>query len=141
MNWGLKIVLGLGAFMLFIIGASIYMVSKDSDTLIEDDYYEKSLNYDEVYDRKQNLENDKAKPVVVIKNDTLSIVFTTTNVKGTLNLKRPSDGSLDKSIPLFSNTDTFKLPLSSLTKGSWLLEISWESKGSKYIDIESIFIQ
>lgn len=141
MNWGIKIVLGLGAFMLFIVCSVIYMVTTDSDTLIEDDYYEQSLNYDEVYDRKQNLQDDHAKPLVKIVHDTLIITFTTEKVKGELNFKRPSDGSLDKVIPLYTNTNIVKLPISTLAKGNWLLEVKWDSHGVAYIHNQSIFIQ
>lgn len=140
MNWGMKIVLGLGSFMLFIICATIYMVTSDSDTLIDDDYYEKSLTYDEVYDRKQNLQDDNARPAVQLVNDTLSIVFKSEQIKGNLNLTRPSDAKLDKVIPLYTTTNVFKLPVSTLEKGNWSLEINWESHNKKYVDNQSIFI-
>lgn len=141
MNWGMRIVLGLGTFMLFIICSVIYMVSKDSDTLIDDEYYEHSLNYDEVYDRKQNLQDDQATPNVKLVSDTMIITFKSENIKGDLNFKRPSDGELDKKIPLYTNTDVFKLPISALAKGNWSLEILWESQGKAYIHNQSIFIQ
>lgn len=141
MNWGTKIVVGLGTFMILIVAAAIYMVSSDTDTLIEDDYYEKGLSYDEVIDRKQNLQDDHAKPNVQLINDTLVIVFKTEQIKGSLFLRRPSDGAMDKNIPLFTSSNTFRLPISSLTKGSWILEINWENNDRKYVDIQSIFIQ
>lgn len=141
MNWGMRIVVGLGAFMLFIVCATVYMVSSDTDTLVEEDYYEKGLSYDEVYDRKQNLQDDDAKPIIQLVNDTLSIVFKTEGIKGTLDFKRSSDGSLDKTIPLYTATKLFKLPVSSLKKGNWSLEINWESHNTKYIDTQSIFIK
>ena len=140
MNWGTKIVLGLGTFMIFIVCAAIYMVSNDTDTLEEDDYYEKGLSYDDVYDRKQNMQDDDAKPTIQILNDTLSIVFKSQQIKGNLNLKRPSDGSLDKVIPLFTSTNVYKLPVTTLTKGNWAMEINWEKKKKKYVDNQSIYI-
>ena len=141
MNWGMRIVVGLGAFMQLIVCATVYMVSSDTDTLVEEDYYEKGLSYDEVYDRKQNLQDDDAKPIIQLVNDTLSIVFKTEGIKGTLDFKRSSDGSLDKTIPLYTATKLFKLPVSSLKKGNWSLEINWESHNTKYIDTQSIFIK
>lgn len=141
MNWGVRIILGLGTFMLFIICATIYMVSSDTDTLVEDDYYEKSLRYDAVYDRKQNLLDDKAQPAIQIVNDTLLIRFKTERIAGSIDFKRPSDGSLDKTIPLYTSTNIFKLPLSTLKRGNWSLEINWESNNRKYMDTQSIFIK
>lgn len=141
MNWGTKIVFGLAAFMLFIVGSGIYMVTSDSDTLIDEDYYEKSLNYDEVYNRKQNLENDHAKPMISQIQDTLMIVFKTNINKGELSFKRPSDGSLDKVIPFYTNTEVFKLPITTFQKGNWSLEVTWENQGKKYIQTQPLFIQ
>ena len=141
MNWGMRIVVGLGAFMLFIVGAGIYMVTHDSDTLLDDDYYEKGLAYDEVYDRKQNLLDDHAKPVVRMEKDTLVLVFNQAVNRGQLVFKRPSDGALDTKIPFYTDTDIFRLPLSTFAKGSWSLEISWEHKNKTYIDTQSLYIQ
>lgn len=141
MNWGMKIVVGLATFMLFIVAAGIYMVSHDSDSLIEEDYYEKGLSYDNVYERKQNLVDDDAKPVVKIDRDTLLIYFTRANNKGELSFKRPSDGDLDRKIPFVTVTERFVLPISSFTKGNWTLEISWESNNKTYIDTRPLYIQ
>src|SRR5690606_31910354 len=111
MNWGMKIVVGMATFMLFIIGAGVYMISKDSDSLLDEDYYEKGLAYDDVYERKQNLLDDGAKPVVRLEKDTLVVVFTRPRNKGQLSFKRPSDGRQDKEIPLYTATEVFKLPV------------------------------
>lgn len=141
MNWGNKIIFGLASFILFIVGAGVYMVTKDSDTLIDDNYYENSLDYDKVYDSKQNLLNDNAKPKITIKNDTLYVQFVSTNNKGTLMFKRPSDGKLDKKILFLTLKSEYQLPVSSFTKGNWLLEISWEQAGKTYYHDQPIYIQ
>lgn len=141
MNWGMKIVVGLGTFMLFVIGAGIYMVSQDTDSLIDDDYYEKGLTYDEVYNRKQNLIDDAAKPRLSIQSDTLSIWFVGTENRGELNFKRPSDGSMDLKIPFYTATNVFKLPISTFSRGSWILELTWESNKRGYTDTQSLFLQ
>ena len=141
MNWGTKIVVGLATFMLFIVGSGLYMVSHDSDTLIEEDYYEKSLHYDEIYDRKQNLANDQAKPNIVQVQDTLLITFKAPVNHGELNFKRPSNGELDQVIPLHTASEVFKLPISTFKKGNWSLEVTWENQGKHYIQTQPLFIQ
>lgn len=139
MNWGVKIIVGLGSFMIFIICATIYMVTSDSDSLIEDDYYEKSLTYDDVYERKQNLQDDHAKPKIIVNNDTLYIKFIREHINGTILLKRPSNGRLDKEKSLQTNTGTYKLPIKGFQKGNWLLEVNWESEGKKYGLTQSVY--
>ena len=99
MNWGMKIVVGLAAFMIFIVSVGVYMVSRDTDTLLDDDYYEKGLTYDDVYQRKQNLVDDGAKPALKVDRDTLFITFVQYDNKGEIFFRRPSDGSLDQKIP------------------------------------------
>ncbi len=141
MNWGMKIVLGMGAFMIFIVCTVLYMVNKDTDTLIDENYYEKGLVYDEIYARKQNLQDDDAQPRIAIQNDTLILHFSSEGIKGELNFLRSSDGSLDKIIPLYTSTNVFKLPIKTLAKGSWILEVNWESNQREYLYSQSIFIQ
>lgn len=141
MNWGTKIILGLGSFMLFIIASSIYMVTKDSDSLIDEDYYENSLNYDEVYNRKQNLINDDVSTSIVQREDTLHIQFNSGDNKGELIFRRPSDGSMDRAVPFYTATNMLKLPILDLQKGNWSLELNWENSGKKYIQSQAFYIQ
>ena len=141
MNWGYKIALGLGAFIIFIIGAGIYMVSHDSDTLVESDYYEKGLNYDETFHKKENLLNDHAKPTIHVLHDTLLIQFSSKVNKGSLNFKRLDDKNQDKQLPFYTDTDQFKFPTSSFKKGNWNLEIDWVNSDKLYISDHSVFIE
>lgn len=48
MNWGLKIVISLALFVALIVSFGVYMVSKDTDSLVAPDYYERGLNYDKL---------------------------------------------------------------------------------------------
>lgn len=141
MNWGHGIVIGLAAFMLFIVGAVIYMTNKNTDTLDDRDYYERGLNYDEVYSLRENLQQDDAKPTLQVSLDTLTIQFVKAGNRGEMMWKRPSDGSLDKNIPFQTDTDTFKLLLNSFSRGSWKLELRWNSGGTDYISEHNVFIQ
>lgn len=139
MNWGIKIIVGLGTFMLFIIIMGIYMVQKNTDSLEETDYYEKSLSYDQVYERKYNLLIDKVEPQISIVGDTLCITFAQAINRGKLIFKRPSDNTLDLTIPLSTTNFSCKLPISTLAKGNWHLEISWESGSRAYIFDQALY--
>jgi len=139
MNWGTRIAAGLGAFMIFIVGTGIYMVTKNTDTLEETDYYEQSLDYDQVYRGKQNLEDDRARPQVRVNGDTLYITFKTAENRGELVFKRPSDGSLDLTLPFATRSADYQLPVDSFKKGSWKLNIRWQSNGTPYISEHNLF--
>lgn len=140
MNWGLRIVVGLGSFMIFIIGMVVYMLSKDTDSLEDRDYYEKSLTYDVVYDKKKNLVDDGAKPTVLVRSDTLVITFKKANNQGALNFKRPADAKLDQSISFETATDVYRLPVSDFQRGSWTMEIDWKGQGKNYISSHPVFL-
>lgn len=140
MNWGMKVVLGMTVFMIFIISAGIYMVVHDSDSLIEEDYYEKGLAYDDTYAKKQNLLYDAAEPQMKIDKDTLYILFKRERNKGDLFFKRPSDGKLDLKVPFYTNATVFKVPLVTFSKGNWILELNWEQGGRSYFYAQSVFL-
>ncbi|WDF67751.1 FixH family protein [Sphingobacterium oryzagri] len=133
MNWGIKIIVGLGTFMLFIVGMGVYMVQKDTDSLEEINYYEKSLAYDQVYERKQNMLLDRAQPSIVLVGDTLRITFDKARNRGKLTFKRPADRQLDLAIPFSTQDSYYQLPLTTFVKGNWHLEIAWESGDRSYI--------
>lgn len=141
MNWGMKIIVGLGTFMLLVISAVVYMLSYDKDSLIDDNYYEKSLVYDNLYRQKQNVLNDNVKPQLLLKGDTLSIFFKGKVNKGELSFKRPSDGNLDLKIPFYTASNVFKLPVSTFVKGSWTLDVTWTNGENDYLYSQSLYLQ
>lgn len=139
MNWGLKIIFGLGAFIIFIVSAGIYMVTQNMDTLEDEDYYEKSLSYDDVYQRKKNLLSNDAHPTVLVKNDSLYISFRQPRNRGDLIFKRPSDNTQDMTLPFVTGSQHYRLPVGSFIKGSWRLEISWEQGGTPYTSDHNLY--
>lgn len=138
MNWGIRIIIVLGLFMSFIISVVVYMTNHDKDTLIDNDYYEKSLTYDEVYSRRMNLQTDHATPVVTVIKDTLYVSFVNTDNQGQLQFKRLSDSSKDITLPFNTLTKNFQLPIATFIKGSWDLDLAWESNHKAYISSHRI---
>lgn len=133
MNWGNKIFISLGVFMIGIILTGIYMVSRDSDSLEDMDYYEQGLNYNQIYDKKINAIDQHAKPSLKVDRDTLYIKFVKPENKGKLLFKRPSDRSKDLELPFETRANVYQLPLSSFKKGAWKLEIIWSNGGMEFL--------
>lgn len=111
-----------------MIAAGVYVVTRNVDTLEESDYYEQSIHYDEIYTRKQNVENKQYAPNFKVTQDTLYITFKSPVNQGQLLFKRPSDGSQDITLPLYTNTAHYKLPVASFQKGRWNLSVFWTSE-------------
>ena len=127
MNWGTKIFLALAVFMIGIVAAGVYMVSRNSDSLVENDYYERGINYDEVYLRRQNVQTHRARPSVSITGDALHVRFVHGGNTGDLLLRRASDQSQDVKIPFSVAGDVLQVPVRDLRAGAWDLQLIWQS--------------
>lgn len=139
MNWGTKIVLGMGLFMVFIITLVVMMVRSNSDDLVDTDYYEKGIEYDKDYDRKNQVLKDNAEPEISV-NEHLTILFKNP-VSGTIRFIHPSDKSNDRSMPINSGAvNVIKLPLDSFKRGHWKIMLEWKSSGKSYLFDKSIII-
>lgn len=122
------------------IGTGIYMVSQDQDTLIEDNYYEKGINYDSTYNQKTNVQELKAEPTISTKDNYLEITFTETGNKGILNLQRTSNSSLDQQIPFSTEDKVLKFSTDILSSGEWKIRINWEHNNNLFLFEKDIFI-
>lgn len=135
MNWGTKIILGMVTFMLFIIGMVFYMFSvHGNDALVEEDYYEKGINYNQEYNAQQNMLDDKAEPKITVDKSQL-IIQLKDSASYELKLMRPSLAKDDVKTKgnTIGETNLILLNHQQLHKGLWLLELKWESKGKTYL--------
>lgn len=140
MNWGMKLILGMASFMLFIIVMVLLMFDSRKDALVDTDYYEKGINYNKVYNRKEQTKNDHATPVVSANQDMIIIRFMQ-HAKGTATLMRTSDKALDRAVPFESNINNqVIIPSKQLKNGSWRLIIEWISKEKSYLYEQEIIL-
>lgn len=135
MNWGTKIVLGMVAFMLFIVAMVVYMFSiHGKDALVDEDYYEKGINYNQEYNARQQMIDDKAEPVITI-NDSQLIIRLKDSASYELKLMRPALAKDD--IKTKGNTigdaNLILLNHKGMYKGLWFLELKWNSKNKAYL--------
>lgn len=140
MNWGVKISLVLAVFMIAIVSAGIYMVSRDTDTLEDYDYYEQGLQYDAVMEQKQNLLKHGAVPTLSVAADSLFIEFVKPGNAGQLLLRRPSDRSEDTVVAFDVSGTVYQLPVAELSRGLWEVKLEWASNGTLYLHEQRIFI-
>lgn len=141
MNWGTKIVLGLAAFMSFIIVLAVIMFNSKNDALVDNDYYEKGINYNQVYNRKEQVTLDHARPDVTILPEYLSLTFKQQS-SGTIRLMRTADKKMDRVFPFESNENLLvNIPAAGLHTGPWRLIIEWVSNGKSYLDEREIIIK
>lgn len=135
MNWGTRIILGIAAFILFIMAMVAYMFKVHGrDALLEDDYYEKGLHYDGDYNAMNNVFADKAEPKINITASQL-ILQLRDSVNYELQLKCASKAKADlkKTGNTIGNSNLIVLDKAKLPKGLWFLELRWSLGQRKYL--------
>ncbi|RYG09282.1 MAG: nitrogen fixation protein FixH [Chitinophagaceae bacterium] len=134
MNWGTKLVLGMALFMSFIIGMVVYMFKQHgNDALVEDDYYEKGINYDEEYNAKANTLNDDATPTIKLSKSQL-ILQLKNAADYQLTLMRPSAAAKDVKSrgKTVGDSNLIIVDATKLDKGMWSLKLEWKANGKNY---------
>lgn len=133
MNWGVKLVLGLGLFMTFVIVLVTKAIMSNQDDLVTKDYYELGQHYDTEYIEKNNVIQDAAAPDFVAHGDTLSVRF-----------KEPTEGKVVFTHPSTSSEDRLQrfrtddrglafISVAGLAKVNWRLRFEWKSNGKSYV--------
>lgn len=138
MNWGKISILVLGLFMAFIITLVVLMGRSSDDALIDKDYYEKGLNYDQDYQDQQQAIKDAVLPDIKVKPAGLSIAFRD-SVDFKLSFKRLSDAGMDQN---FAGRD-IKLEFSNkeLTTGPWIMRLNYTVNEKNYLIKREIQMQ
>lgn len=142
MNWGTKLILGMALFMSFIIGMVVYMFKNhDNDALVEEDYYEKGINYDQEYAAKSNVLNDDAIPQVTVGQSQIVLKLKDA-ADYQLTLMRPSAKKKDvnTSGKTVGDENSIIIETSNLDRGLWSLKIEWRSNGKDYLFTKDITI-
>jgi len=140
MNWGTKIIIGMLTFMSFILILSILMFRSDTDALVDKDYYEKGLKYDETYRLKEQVLLDSVVPDIFVGKESVIITFQTIS-EGTIKLVRTADQRQDRILPFkTSEENKVEIPLNSLPGGQWKLILNWRSGGKFYLNEQEVII-
>lgn len=135
LNWGHKLTIFTVLFMLFIIACVTYMIRQDVQ-LVDNDYYEKGIKYQEVID--QSKESNKLISLQLDSLNELALTITVldTSIKqlsGDLFFYRPSDKSKDFTTSVSCKYgEPFRFPMNTLVKGPWKVTIIWEDETGRH---------
>lgn len=125
--------------MSFIITLAVLMIRSESDDLVDVNYYEKGIEYDKDYVRKNQLITDMAEPEISV-SDQLTIIFKSP-AKGSIRFIHPSDKTKDNTLPIDSGSENqVQIPLNEYRKGHWKVSIEWMSNEKSYLYEKNIII-
>lgn len=145
LNWGTVIFIVLAIFILAIIAFYLYITNLDIN-LVEDNYYEKELAYQERIDRTNNTATLPESIKVIIETGVIMIRFpqldSTMAPAGTIWLYRPSDPKKDFTVPLqLDDSSSQSIITTGLDEGRWIIKLDWEMGGNEYYFEEGLFIE
>ncbi|MBK8353239.1 MAG: FixH family protein [Chitinophagales bacterium] len=145
MNWGHKILIVYATFIIAMLGM-VYVASKQTNEMQDENYYVKELKYQDVIDGKNNLTALTDKVSVVDSDGLVKIkipVETASEITdGTIYFMRPSDESKDVHLKLLTNTNGEQfISKTKFVKGLYTIQLSWQNKSKKYFSEQTIHIQ
>lgn len=134
-SWGTGLVI---AFVVFILGvAAMVLTSVFNPTeLVADDYYQRGLDYEGRIESAKRARAAGDACTVRGEAGTITIQMPASlRGPGTVTLYRPSDRSLDMSVPMaFDSSGTQVIASPRLYPGLWTAQLSWTAGGVEYYD-------
>lgn len=122
-NWGFKIAFLYCSFALMII-FMVYKSMQQPVDLVAENYYEKTLHYDNEIQKMNNAGLPENKIRILHENRQLSILFPEERkVTGEVKFFKPDNAMLDFAVNINENKVVYDT--SRLQKGKWKLKISW----------------
>lgn len=144
-SWGVGIWLLYGGFVVFIL-ACVGFASMQSFDLVEDEYYERGVTYQNRIDKLQRTQDLVAKPVCAFTATSNAYVvtfpapFDPDSISGTIMLYRPSNSRYDRSASIVLNsTRSMMVTMQGLPTGLWKAKLDWQYAGQTYYH-EEIFV-
>ncbi len=145
MNWGNKILIGFSTFVV-AISTMVYVAMKQTNEMVDDNYYEKELKYQGKIDASKNLSALAEKITIHYDDGAITIKFPiasiSSNAVGTIECLRSSEQRRDVNIKLAPDSNGLQsLPRSLFIKGRYQLRIDWTNKGVAYFHQQELNIQ
>lgn len=144
-NWGTGIVIGILAFMAFILQYVIRVQTDDkyNNELVTESYYEKELEVNANHQNNENLKELGENFSIYAIDEGVVVQFPEDfdfqQIEGTISLYRPSDQNLDADISIELSSSAMLIPKNALADGRWDIIANWHYKDTHYYKKQPIF--
>jgi len=144
-NWGTGIVIGIVVFVIITISMTVMFMTQDVH-LVTDDYYEKTLTYQDEIDKQSRTKALDDEVEINFDGEIIGILFPSSyldeRISGEIYFYRPSNPSLDFKIPLrLSKEGNQFIPVERMEKGFWRLKLNWNMDKNGYYSERAITIE
>ena len=143
MNWGYKI---LFVYLAFVAGILflVFKANNEHFDLVEKDYYEAELKYQERIDANMRTGALSEPLSVAVENNQLKIVFPKDfagqTIQGEALLYYPADATKDIKQPFSADGGNYTMNLPANNKGLHTLKLSWTVNKKTYYHEEKLFL-
>lgn len=140
MSWGKGIIIGMAAFMGFILFLVISLMQHKVD-LVSEDYYQQEIDYDTHMNAVNAYNQSKEKIAVKLTAKELQLQFPATMQDDSIHvlLKRPDNEKLDMQLGI-AGMPLAAIPLEKLQKGRYDLIITGSVEKQEFIYEDAITI-
>ncbi|MDX1908790.1 MAG: FixH family protein [Bacteroidia bacterium] len=132
MNWGTRIALVYGTFVVLIV-SMVFASTRERWQLVTDEYYSEELKYEE---RIERMRQAQALPsplkVSYRRADQVIVVAYPGPATGTIHLYRPSDAGSDQVHTIAPVDGHQEISTAGLLPGLWRVQVTWDHDGVGY---------
>jgi hypothetical protein len=144
-NWGTGIFIVIAMFLVAVVAFFIYISNLDIK-LVENNYYEKELAYQDRIDKLNNTASLRWKIRIKQEPGSIIIQFPTLQPpvipEGSLLFYRPSDPEKDFTIPLKLNDSSYQIiDTKEIDRGKWIIKLDWKMDRKEYYYEEGVLIE
>lgn len=145
-NWGTGIVIGIAAFMIFILQyvIRVQLDARYDNELVTEQYYQKEteINTNRLKQENANALKDNLRIITSAKGIEIYFPqsFNTTDIEGKVSLYRPSNQAFDQTIPLELSSNYLLIPKSRLVDGRWDITLEFTYNDTNYLKNKTLVL-
>lgn len=142
-NWGFRLVLLYGGFVVFMLSL-VLVATRNTNDLVSDDYYDREISYESQIQQGRSAKALKEPLTWTMSGRTLMLRFPKSSFapKGSLTLYRASNAKLDRIIPIAADAEGIQsVDFSTAATGMWRIQIQWEINGRQYYNEDNVFFE
>lgn len=144
-NWGTGIAIALIVMVCGML-TLVYIATRQDYFLVEKDYYQKGINYQDQIDRIENVNALREKPTVTVSNSEMLVTlpnwFANKTIEGEIQLYSPVDEALDKKQQMkLSGSLRQTISLANIKPGRYTVKLDWTANQTPYYWEQKITIE
>jgi hypothetical protein len=138
-NWGHKLVF-FGLSFMFFVAFMVYKITTQKVDLVDDNYYEKGVRYQEEINKFNATEGVESNISFDLNQQLITFKSNISGLKGKALFYRPGDVNLDFETDFVLNENgEFTYSIAQLAKGLWKVTFEWTLNG-KLMATEKQFV-